>query len=1049
MSLVNAQKYLFWPDPEEILRPSGSGPKIFAKLAKEKLERNISRLSDGKGMRTGIISSNPSKDSTESPIAIICEFPRPVSEKTLIESHRLAWNFSRSPLLITIEPHCIRAWSCCERPERADTDISIQKTEIAKARFDFHTDKSFSAQAAAGSLHWIELVSGNFFRKFPTKFKRENCADHTLLENLSFVKQKLNEKQLENDICHDLLARVMFIQFLFDRKDSNGRSALNRERLERLYQSGILSEKYHHFSEILNNHKDSYALFRLLNEKFNGDLFPGKGETENDREAEWQNEIRQVKPEHLTILSDFVKGDLKLDSGQYSLWPLYSFDAIPLEFISSIYEEFVKKKPGVVYTPGYLADFILDGVLPWNSSEWDMKILDPACGSGIFLVKAFQRLIHRKKLANSGEKLKAEELRSILENNLFGVDIDPHAVRVASFSLYLAMCDEIDPIHYWDRVKFPRLRDKRIVCADFFQENIKGVQTEEDKGQYDLVIGNAPWGKDSITDFAKAWAKGDWYSDNNEKQIWDIKYGDIGPLFLVKSALLTPKITGQVSMLQPAGSLIFNQVDTAKNFRKKLFSNFNIEEIVNLSALAYGLFKDALSPACIVTLLNTNENSQPLHYICPKPVCTNEDEYRFTIMPQDINVVYPWEVESDPLIWSVLMWGNRRDYTFVKNLSAYTTIAQLTENGDVKKRQGIIRGNRKKKQDIILNRRIFTAKELPQEQFLTIIADDLPLNNDPYTDSKASTDFSAFELPQLILKQAWKKKTGRFQAAIVHFNCNKTGGILCSKSYVSIHSDDKNRSLLDAACLSYNSKLAVYYLLLTSGRFASYRAEVYVSDLLKVPIPEPRNDILDNISTYDDIDHRIRELFGCKEAEWVLVEDLFDYTLPDFKGSANSPGRRETIRYSEGTTEPDLTEYADFFMKVLKAGFGQEKKICTTVFHDAGKYQLPVRLIAVHLEWPGNENMRFEFLDSYTLSEKLKKINDNFCMRDGKGTGGIFYQRIARVYDTVETGNMKIPTLYLIKPDQKRYWTRSMAMHDADEVAKDIMLWQQKQKSVT
>ncbi len=142
---------------------------------------------------------------------------------------------------------------------------------------------------------------------------------------------------------------------------------------------------------------------------------------------------------------------------------------IPLEFISSIYEEFVTAK-GAHYTPGYLVDFMLDEVLPWGGTDWNLKILDPACGSGIFLVKAYQRLIQRWKNAHPDQKPSADDLRKLLERNLFGVDIDPQAVRVASFSLYLTMCDELDPKTYLKSTKFPPLRGRRLIYADFFRE---------------------------------------------------------------------------------------------------------------------------------------------------------------------------------------------------------------------------------------------------------------------------------------------------------------------------------------------------------------------------------------------------------------------------------------------------------------------------------------------------------------------------------------------------------------------------------------------------
>jgi type I restriction-modification system DNA methylase subunit len=155
----------------------------------------------------------------------------------------------------------------------------------------------------------------------------------------------------------------------------------------------------------------------------------------------WQIEEAKVTQAHLNLLAEFVRGDLEMERGQRCLWPYYRFDVIPLDFISSIYEEFISKESGtgIHYTPEHIVDFILDGVLPWNSQEWDIKILDPACGSGIFLVKAFQRLIHRWEQAHLNRTIQPSDLRSLLENNLFGVDVDSQSVRVASFSLYLKM----------------------------------------------------------------------------------------------------------------------------------------------------------------------------------------------------------------------------------------------------------------------------------------------------------------------------------------------------------------------------------------------------------------------------------------------------------------------------------------------------------------------------------------------------------------------------------------------------------------------------------
>src|SRR5690606_33138058 len=146
----------------------------------------------------------------------------------------------------------------------------------------------------------------------------------------------------------------------------------------------------------------------------------------------WAREQELVKPHHLALLAEFIRGDLDMPTGQGCLWPIYSFDVIPLEFISSIYETFVTERAardGIFYTPPHLVDFVLDQVLPWRGTDWSLKILDPACGSGVFLVKAFQRLVHRWKQAHPGVTIKVEVLRRLLTDNLLGVDKDPHAVR--------------------------------------------------------------------------------------------------------------------------------------------------------------------------------------------------------------------------------------------------------------------------------------------------------------------------------------------------------------------------------------------------------------------------------------------------------------------------------------------------------------------------------------------------------------------------------------------------------------------------------------------
>ena len=137
---------------------------------------------------------------------------------------------------------------------------------------------------------------------------------------------------------------------------------------------------------------------------------------------------------------------------------------------------------------------------------------------------------------------------------------------------------------------------------------------------YDIVVGNAPWGENTInaSSPAKEWA---------ERYEWPVSYGDIGPLFLPKSAALV-KPSGRVSLIQPCGSLLFHGSANARNFRNRLFEMFTVTEVVNFSALRFGLFSKTVGPAALVTLHPSASSDIPFSYISPKPLRTSGvDDY--------------------------------------------------------------------------------------------------------------------------------------------------------------------------------------------------------------------------------------------------------------------------------------------------------------------------------------------------------------------------------------------------------------------------------------
>lgn len=1032
MLLELAHEKLGWPRRDAVLNPAGAGPSVYARLVQAKVGGALSRRQDVSRVSVGVLTADPAADATEPPIAIVCEFPGVASEGAIEEAHRLAWNFCRAPLLVTLEPHLIRSWTTCERPRLRPTG-KLPEAEIEPIRLDPGLNIDFEAEAAR-SLSWVSLVSGQLFRDYESRFPRKKCADETLLDNLKVVRDELHADGVPVAVAHDLLARLMFVQFLFHRKDAKGRAALTPEWLHRQHRDKVLSERHDGLESVLRNRQDTYAFFRLLNERFNGDLFPAKSPDPEEREAQWRAEMGKVTTKHLNLLADFVGGQMKIGTGQRSLWPMYAFDVIPLEFISSVYEAFVSKDKGTHYTPSHLVDIVLDTCLPWEDPDWDVKVLDPSCGSGIFLVKAFQRLVHRWRLAHGHRsKPDTDVLRELLTENLLGVDVQEEAVRVACFSLYLAMCDELEPRHVWNRVKFPPLRGTRLIAHDFFREDQKGFRSLQDREQFDVVVGNAPWGSGTLKEstHARKWVK--------SYKSWEASYENIGPLFLAKGVKLV-KPGGRVSMLQPSG-LLFNTVGTAATFRKRLVERHQVEQIINLSALRFGLFTDAVSPACIFCVRPEPPDGRPITYVSPKPSQSADDDFRIVFDAYDYHAVLPSEAERDPTIWTALMWGGRRDHQLVRRLSELPTLAKMDEKGQVRKRQGIVRGESPKhRNEKIIGLPILETTDFPAAGFPFLDPADLPQNTNPKSHRPIGPDTPAFQPSQLLIKSGWRRESGRFQARVV---APSTGPALCSELYVSVHFPDALKLSMDAACLVYNSKLAAYYLLHTSSRFASFIQEVNVDDLLRVPLPPAHVD-LKGVASPQDTDDRVRRAFDLKAPEWFLVEDAFEYTLAAFKATKQPPKRVKAggkVPAMKVVADAEmLQEYGAAFSQVIRAGFGQDKQLRMTVYRPPDELQSPVHLVAIHLGWPGNPDPIVHFEDIRTEALLSRIVELATVLEEHSPDGKTLRRRVARAYDNVKVGHAIGPTMYLCKPSVPRYWTRSMAMRDADEVAKDLIL---------
>ena len=147
--------------------------------------------------------------------------------------------------------------------------------------------------------------------------------------------------------------------------------------------------------------------------------------------------------------------------------------------------------------------------------------------------------------------------------------------------------------------------------------------------------------------------------------------------------------------------------------------------------------------------------------------------------------------------------------------------------------------------------------------------------------------------------------------------------------------------MLNAACLIVNSKIAVYMLLLTSGRFV-YRPKPSKDELLGLPVPPTNAGLTYRLDDPETIDRLSFDLFQLNEPERILVEDMIDYTLADFIGNERSVGRESTLS-AGADPEAHLRSYCEIFARVLKAGFGEKQNlISATIFHVEAE-QIPYR----------------------------------------------------------------------------------------------------------
>ena len=948
---------------------------------------------------------HPSIKGTCFPLAYFRRLEDPDPEK-IAEIHKLAWNMGQAPLLFVVLPGWVQVYSTYERPRKKKTGKLDDRAGLIDTIDFLGTVERLRQDLAKYKRE--ELLSGRFWERNKQRFKPRFRVEKTLLVNLSAIRNILiSDEGLNAQFVHRLLGRSIFVQYLQDRKDPSGRNAFPEGFFDD-FRGGAKS-----FTDVLAGKKATYRLFEFLEEKFNGDVFPVE-----------PKEKRAVTRRHLTLLSDFLKGNIKLPSRQLAFWPYYSFDAIPIEFISNLYEEFFhfekeeltkkdgnlkKHKAGTYYTRHRLVEFLMDEVFPWDGENSDVRIFDPACGSGIFLVEGYRRRIARWQRGNPGQRLSPSVLKDLLTKNIYGVDSNPEAVQVAAFSLYLTMCDYLEPRYIWKRVNFPLLRDKNLWVRDFF-EFVE--QPPSETGKFDLVIGNPPW----ESQLSPAAAK---YVANHSRPIGDKQ---IAQAFLWAAPDIC-KETGEIVLVSPSKGLLFNMSEPNRAFRKDFFSSFEVKTIINFSALRHTLFPKATGPAAPVFYRpSPPSESRQILFCSPKPCYSPEDNWHYIIEPQDIAYVPAKQAAENRHIWKAATWGTPRDWELIQKLARLPSLSNVCKSRGWIDGEGFIVGNGKEEAAWLTNKPYVTPEAVSP---FYIDEKRLPkLTEKRFERPRKGKSRQIYEGTHLLISQSPKTSRG-FVAALLRKYA------VFSQAIVGIHAPLSEEATLGAVCVAINSFVPVYYAMLTSGRWLVERDELAKDELMSLPIPPSISegemkvpyDSLQTIAFLDSVHHvpfrqediSMYELTG---DEMSLIRDAIEYTLDYFR-------RKESSAAVKYPAKDMLWAYGEAFCRILNESFGQsEGGFSATIL--TGDMPMIVAHITLNR---GDRNPTATVVDAPArLTQAIKHV-DQVLLE--KGAGGVHVRRNVRIYDGSD--------VYLVKRNQSRFWTKSAAFRDADETYADIM----------
>jgi len=914
------------------------------------------------------------------------------SDDVVSQWRREVWNEGFAPLLWVISPQRIDLYNGFGAPIK---EGDAQKHLIR--RFENIEASLSELDELAGRL---AIETGQFWTQVPT-VDRKTSVDHKLLSDLAFLEHDLVAGNLARAAAQALIGRVIFTQYLIDRE------IVSAARLKRVCGHTALSAA-------LRDRQATAKLFAWLAETFNGDMFP-------------PSSVKTTPAgHHLKRVAEFLEA-VDPQSGQLSFFP-YQFDVIPVELISSIYEQFAHTEPhvegqrnealrnGVHYTRLSVVSLVLDEVM--DGLIGDESVLDLTCGSGVFLVEALRRLVH---LRAKGRPLSRDLIRSTLYKQIYGVDISDAAIRVAAFSLYLAAL-ELDPDPQPPHsLKFQPLIGKTLLVGDARSverqaEGEAALTTPSGLRTFDLIVGNPPWSfKGQAGTEARRQTRGVHVPAQPRGEGLD---------FVLRASEFAHEKTrfGVILSATP----FFSRSGTGMQAAQYVMRALAPVTLVNLSNLRSWLFATAKMPAVVLFARHRPQQRHDQVTVVQIPwTPSGARTHTFEVAPSDVISLTLSEIERQPLKLKAAAAGRRRDLVLLQELSStHETLAARLASLDTEFRAGLIQGSTASQTRDAREMRGLRLLQSDDMQHFHI-PDGLPTFNHARAQWPRSRD--TYRAPLLLVKEMVVGHP-RVIAAVA------SQDLVFTASYfgVSLSTRHKPSAHLLAAILS--SAFASWFFELTASEFGIYKRRLLLRDFEVLPVPDFKSSLDSEagqrvlaiekaMRTRPNVDHdwsalddAVFDLYGLRDSDRIVVRDGYVRA-----GWQWDEGRAISVMPAD--SRGDVAEYAKTFLSVMNGWFSARRKRHMR----AEVIDLPLgaalRVVRFVIEEGVGEPTVSTVAPQGPLADVLARIGTRLKVKIATALSA---DRELRVHGRDE--------VVIIKPAARRHWMGVAALEDADAV---------------